>query len=72
MTHVDLSTKHKQIHRHREETRSCQGGEGGGGMDWVRINSGKLLSWINNKVLLYSTGENIQYPTIKKFMQKNV
>ena len=43
-------------------------------MDWIRINSGKLLciSWINNKVLLYSTGENIQYPMIKKIMKKNV
>ena len=43
-------------------------GEGGGeGMDWESEVSGcKLLyiKWINNKVLLYSTGNYIQYPVI--------
>ena len=37
----------------------------GGGMDWeFWINSYKLLyiEWINNKVLLNSTGNYIQYP----------
>ena len=37
----------------------------GGGMDWeFEINRGKLLyiGWINNKVLLYSAGNYIQYP----------
>ena len=32
---MNLSTKQKQIHRHREQTCSCQGGgEREGGMDW--------------------------------------
>ena len=39
----------------------------GGRMDWVfGISRCKLLhtGWINNKVLLYSTGNYIQYPVI--------
>ena len=39
----------------------------GGGMDWeFEINRGKLLyiECINNKVLLYSTGNYIQYPVV--------
>ena len=36
-----------------------------GGMDWeFRVSRCKLLyiEWINNKALLYSTGNHIQYP----------
>ena len=56
----------KQTHRHREQTCGCQvgGGEGGGGMDWeFGISRCKLLyiEWINSKVLLYNTGNYIQY-----------
>ena len=39
----------------------------GGGMDWeFGISRYKLvyIGWINNKVLLYSTGNNIQYAVI--------
>ena len=32
MTQMNLSTEHKQTHRHREQIYSCQGG--GVGMDW--------------------------------------
>ena len=43
-------------------------GEGvGGGMEWeVGISRCKRLytEWINNKVLLYHTGNYIQYPVI--------
>ena len=43
-------------------------GEGvGGGIDWeVGVSRYKLLyrEWINNKVLLYSTENYIQYPMI--------
>ena len=43
-------------------------GEGGGrGMDWeFEVGRCKLLhlEWINNKVLIYSTGNYIQYPVI--------
>ena len=43
----------------------AKGEGGGGGMDWeFGISRCKLLyiGWINNKVLLYSTGNYIQYP----------
>ena len=39
----------------------------GGGMDWeFGVSRCKLLyiEWVNNKVLLYSTGNYIQYPVI--------
>ena len=44
-------------------------GVAGGGMDWeFGINAWKLLyiEWINNKILLYSTGNYIQNPVIDK------
>ena len=61
---MNLSVKKKQTHRHREQICSCQGG--GGGMEWeFGVSQCKLLyiGWIN-KVLLYSTGNYIQYPMI--------
>ena len=64
---MNISTKQKQTHRHREQTCGCQEGWGGGGKDWeFGISRCKLLytGWINNKVLLYSTGNYIQYPVI--------
>ena len=64
---MNLSMKKKQNHRHREQTCGCQGGGGGGGMEWeFGISRCKLLyrEWMNNKVLLYSTGNNIQYLVI--------
>ena len=63
MTEINLSAKQKQTHRHREETRGCRGG----GMDWESGTSRcKQLhtEWVNNKVLLYSPGNFIQYPVI--------
>ena len=64
---MNLSTKQKQIYRHREQTCGCQGGvEVGEG--WI----GSLgltttnIEWLNNKVLLYSTGNYIQYPGINQ------
>ena len=65
MTQMNLSTKQKQTHRHREQI--CQGEGGGEGMDWeFGVNRCKLVytEWISNKVLLYSTGNYIQYPMI--------
>ena len=41
--------------------------EGGGGKDWEFGTSRcRLLyiGWVNNKVLLYNTGNNIQYPAV--------
>ena len=64
---MNLSMKQKQTHRHREQTCGCQGGGGGSGMEReFGVIRCKLLhtEWINNKVLLYSTGNYIQYPLI--------
>ena len=65
---MNLSMKQKQTHRHREQACGYQGRQGrGGGMDEeFGISRCKLLytGWINNKVLLYSTGNYIQYPEI--------
>ena len=67
MAQMNLSTKQKQIHRHREQTSGCQGAGVGSGMDWdFWVNRCKLLhlEGIDNKVLLYSTGNYIQSPGI--------
>ena len=64
---MNLSMKQKQNHGYREQTGGCQGGGGEGGMVWeVGISRCKLLytEWINDKVLLYSTENYIQYPMI--------
>ena len=45
----------------------AKGEEAGRGMEWeVGVSRCKLLhiEWINSKVLLYSTENNIQYPMI--------
>ena len=52
---MNLVTKQKQAHRHREQTCNCQGGRGQGGLDWeFGISRCELLyiDQINNKVLL--------------------
>ena len=62
MIQMNLSTKHKQTHRYREQTCGFQGGGVGGRMDWeFGVSRYKLLymEWINNKVLLCSTGNYI-------------
>ena len=64
---MKLSMKQKQNQGHRAQTGGCQGGGGGRGMDWeFGISRCKLVytEWINNEVLLYSTGNYIQYPVI--------
>ena len=57
-----------KTHRHREQTCGCQGGgRVEGGVEWkFRVSRCKLLytEWINNEVLLYNTGNYIQYPVI--------
>ena len=66
MTQINISIKQKQTHRYREKNCGCQGGR------WRREGLGfgisrcKLIyiGWINNKVLLYSTGNYIPYPVI--------
>ena len=59
---MNLSVKQKQTHRHREQTCGCQrvSGQGRVGLGvWDTL----YIEWIN-KVLLYSTGNYIQYPVI--------
>ena len=58
---MNLSTNHKQTHRHREQTYSCQGEwQGGGcGMNWeFGVSRWKLLhlTWISSEVLLLAQG----------------
>ena len=58
---MNLITKQIQSHKHREQICGFQGG--GSGTDWeFGVNRYKLLylEWIDNKFLLYSTGNNIQ------------
>ena len=54
----------------KQKQTGCQGGSGGrGGTDWeLKISRCKLLhrNWINNKALLYSTGDSIQYSVINR------
>ena len=72
MTQMNLSTKQKQAHKHRQLTCGCQGEKSGRGKDWeLGINICKRVyrEWVNNKVLLYSTGKYIQNPVIQ-FMWK--
>ena len=64
MTHMNLPMKQNQ--KHREQISAGQGEGVGGGMDWeIRVRCKFLcLEWINNKVLLYSIENYIQYPMI--------
>ena len=69
MTQMNLPTKEKQTHRHREQNCGCQGGARGrerwiGNLGLADVNSILYMERINNKALLYSTGNYIQYPMI--------
>ena len=69
---MNLSMNQKQTHRHREQIVLAKGD--GGGMDWESgISRDKRLyvEWINNKVLLFSTRNSMQYPVIP-IMEKNI
>ena len=60
---MNLSMKHKQTQENRLVV--VKGAGVGSGMDWeFGVSRCKLLhlEWIDNKVLLYSTGNYIQYP----------
>lgn len=60
---MNLSMKQE----HREQTCGGQGGGGAGGMAWeVGMSRCKLLDigWIDNEVLLCSTGNYVHYPVI--------
>ena len=64
---MNLSMKQKQNHGHRDRLVVVEGEGVGGGMKWeFGFSRCKLsyIEWINNKVLLYSTENYIQYPMI--------
>ena len=59
-----IHTKQKQTHRHREQTRGCQGGRVGEGIVrefGIDMYTLLYLKWITNKDLLYNTGNSAQY-----------
>ena len=63
----ELITKQKKTYRHTEQTYCCQVEGRGSGMNWeCGVSRCKLLHLesINNKVLLYSTGNYTQSPGI--------
>ena len=65
MAQTNLSVKQNLRHRDPWVPR---GGEGRGGMEWqFGISRIKLLyiGWINNKILLYSTGNLYTIPSEK-------
>ena len=69
--------KHERSPRHGEQACGCEQGVGRSGKDWeFGVSRCTLLyiEWLNNKVLLYSTGNYIQNLAIKhngKDMKKN-
>ena len=68
---MNLSTKQNYGQKNK---RGCQGGGGGGRMEWeTGVSRCKLLhiERINNKVLLLSTVNYIQYSMIS-MIEKNV
>ena len=67
MTQINLSMKRNRIMDIENRPVVAKGEEVGGGIEWeAGVSRCKLLhiGWINNKVLLYSTGNYIQYPVI--------
>ena len=73
MTQMNLSVKQKQTHGQRELVVT-KVERVVGGMEWeIGVSRCKLLyaEWINNKVLLYSTRNYIQYSD-KSTREKNI
>ena len=59
---MSLSTEKKHTHEHGEQACGCQEGQGGSGRDWeFGVSRCKLLhlKWINNEIMLYSSGNYI-------------
>ena len=66
---MNSSTKLKETHSYKKHIFGCQGGSGGEGWEWeVGVSRGKLpcAVWINDKVLLFSTGDYIQDPVTSR------
>ena len=62
--------KTETVHRHKEHARHCQGWAGwwqARQMNWeLEVGKFKLLylEWINNKILMHSTGNYTEYPVV--------
>ena len=76
---MNLSVKHKQIHRHTEQTCGCQGGERREWDGWGLWGKLLHLELISNEVLLYSQGtisshlgQTMMEDNIRKRMYVNV
>ena len=73
---MNLSTKQKQTHRHREQTHGCQEGVGEGWIGSMGLADANYIGRINSKVLLYSTENYIQFPVInhngKEYEKENI
>ena len=57
----------KQTHQHREQTYGCQREGNGREVDWefgVRRCIRSPIEWMKNNILLYNTGNYVQYPGI--------
>ena len=65
---MNMSTKQKETHRHREQTCGCQVGAGERDSGGIWDSRCKLvyIGWINNKVLLCNAKNYIQYPVINQ------
>ena len=75
MSNLNYNT-HEPIHETDTENRPAvaKGEEVRGGMEWeVGVSRRKLLciEWINNEVLLFSTGNYRQYPMINHNLKKD-
>ena len=69
MAQMNLPTKQKRLTDTENRLVVAKGNWGGGGKDWEPgISRCKLsqVGWINNKVLLYSAGNYVQYPVINR------
>ena len=68
MTQMNLPANQKQTHRHRKQTCGCQGGAAWerDGVREAGASRCRLVDkqWTDNKVLLYSTENQVQYPMI--------
>ena len=64
---IQMNLSVKQTHRHKEQTCGPKKKGGRGRMDWESEKSRcKLVytEWIDNKVLLHSTGTYVHHPVI--------
>ena len=71
---MNLSSKQEQSHGHREQICGCQGG-GWKGDRWTGglglVDASYYLDWVNNEVLLHSTG-NYTQPLGQTIMENNI